>query len=86
MITPAGARSRYRIILQGQCKNLLAGILDESLVESCRGWTCVMTSVRDESELYDLLEKFREFAIRIVSLNELGAEALGSRAVVGSGQ
>ena len=71
MTPPAGPR-RYRIILRGECKHLLTGILDGLMVETCRGWTCVMASVRDESEFYGLLERFQEFALHIVSLNELG--------------
>jgi alkylhydroperoxidase/carboxymuconolactone decarboxylase family protein YurZ len=80
MTPPAGPR-RYRIILRGECRHLLTGILDGLLVETCRGWTCVMASIRDESELYGLLERFQEFALHIASLNELGpgpeADAVG---------
>jgi alkylhydroperoxidase/carboxymuconolactone decarboxylase family protein YurZ len=73
MTAPAGPRRWYRIILRGECKQLLAGLSDGLLVESGRGWTCVMASVRDESELHGLLERFQEFALHLVSLNELGA-------------
>jgi 4-carboxymuconolactone decarboxylase len=74
MTAPAGPRRRYRIILRGECQHLLTGVLDESRVETGRGWTCVLASVRDESELYGLLERFQEFALHMVSLNELGAD------------
>jgi hypothetical protein len=77
MTPPVVPGRRYRIILQGECKHLLTGILDGVLVETSRGWTCVMASVRDESELYGLLERFQEFALHVVSLNEL---ALGPQA------
>jgi alkylhydroperoxidase/carboxymuconolactone decarboxylase family protein YurZ len=73
MTAPAGPRRRYRIILRGECQHLLAGVLDESRVETGRGWTCVLASVRDQSELYGLLERFQEFALPMVSLAELGA-------------
>jgi alkylhydroperoxidase/carboxymuconolactone decarboxylase family protein YurZ len=73
MTAPAGPRRRYRIILRGECQHLLAGVLDESRIETGRGWTCVLASVRDESELYGLLERFQEFALPMVSLSELGA-------------
>ncbi len=82
MTAPAGPRRRYRISLRGECKYLLTGLFDGLLIESCRGWTCVMASVRDESELYGLLERFQEFALHIVSLNELGADVLRPRAVL----
>ena len=72
MTAPAGPRRRYRILLRGECKHLLTGLSDGLLVESGRGWTCVMASVRDESELYGLLERFQEFALHVTSLNELG--------------
>jgi alkylhydroperoxidase/carboxymuconolactone decarboxylase family protein YurZ len=72
MTAPAGPRRRYRILLRGEGKHLLTGLSDGLLVESGRGWTCVMASVRDESELYGLLERFQEFALHVASLNELG--------------
>jgi alkylhydroperoxidase/carboxymuconolactone decarboxylase family protein YurZ len=72
MTVPAGPRRRYRILLRGECKHLLTGLSDGLLVESGRGWTCVLASVRDESELYGLLERFQEFALHVASLNELG--------------
>jgi hypothetical protein len=84
MTASIGSRSRYRIILRGECKHLLAGLLDELQVESGHGWTCVIASVRDESELYGLLERFQEFALHIVSLNELGADVLRPRTALGA--
>jgi hypothetical protein len=84
MTASIGSTSRYRIILRGECKHLLAGLLDELQVESGHGWTCVIASVRDESELYGLLERFQEFALHIVSLNELGADVLRPRTALGA--
>jgi hypothetical protein len=84
MAAPAGSNRRYRIVLRGECKNLLTGLLDELHVESGHGWTCVLASVRDESELYGLLERFQEFALHIVSLNELGADVLRPRTALGA--
>jgi len=81
MTPPAGPRRRYRIVLRDECRHLLTGILDEALIATFRGWTCVVASVRDESELYGLLERFQEFALHLVSLNELapgpGGDAAG---------
>ena len=82
MTGPADHRHRYRIIVRGDCQQMLADILDESEVESFRGWTCILASVRDESELYGLLDRFQEFALHIVSLNELGSDVFRPRAAV----
>lgn len=84
-MTPPTGRHRYRIILRGECSQLLAGVFDDLLIETCRGWTCVTASVRDESEFYGLLDRFQEFALHIVSLNELGADVLRTRTALGSG-
>lgn len=65
---------QYRIILRGECRQLLAGLPGDFSVQTGPGWTCVMASVRDESELYGLLERFQEFALHLISLNELGAD------------
>jgi len=77
-------RRRYRIILRGECQQMLADALEGAAVESGPGWTCVMASVRDESELYGLLDRIQEFALHIVSLNELGSDVLRPRAALGS--
>src|ERR1017187_5206471 len=74
------ARPRqYRIILRGECGPLMAAVLDVLLIESCHGWTCVTALVQDESELYGLLDWFQDFALHVVSLNELGADVLRSQ-------
>jgi hypothetical protein len=77
-------RHRYRIILRGECRQMLADALEEAAVESGHGWTCIMASVRDESELYGLLDRIQEFALHIVSLNELGSDVLRPRAALGN--
>ena len=82
----ANDRQRYRIILRGECQQLLSGVLDGLSISSGRGWTCVMASVRDESELYGLLDRFQEFALHIVSLNELGPDVPQPRAALGNGR
>ena len=79
----ANHRQRYRIILRGECQQLLAGILEGFSVESGRGWTCITASVRDESELYGLIDRLQEFALHIVSLNELGPDVLRPETALG---
>jgi hypothetical protein len=80
----ANHRQRYRIVLRGECQQLLTGLLDGFTVESGEGWTRIVASVRDESELYGLLDRFQEFALHIVSLTELDTEAVQPRAALGS--
>jgi hypothetical protein len=76
MTTPIAAH-RYRIVVRDECGELLAGLVDGLAIESGKGWTSVVASVRDESEFYGLLDRFAELALHIVSLNELGPCAAG---------
>jgi alkylhydroperoxidase/carboxymuconolactone decarboxylase family protein YurZ len=71
---------QYRIILRGECGQLMAAVLEGLLIESYPGWTCVTASVHDESELHELLDRFQDFALHLVSLNELGTDVLSPRA------
>ncbi len=71
---------QYRIILRGECGQLMAAVLEGLLIESYQGWTCVRALVHDESELHDLLDRFQDFALHLVSLNELGTDVLSPRA------
>jgi hypothetical protein len=76
----------YRIILRGECGPLMAGVLHDVMVESGRGWTCVIALVHDDSELYGLLDRFQDFALRVVSLSELGTDVVlaGRRVAAGA--
>ncbi len=80
---------RYRISLRGECGPLVAGLFGDVAIESGQGWTWIIASVRDESELYGLLDRFQDLALHLVSLNELGvveaAVPAGSGAVCGDG-
>lgn len=41
---------RYRIIVRGECGDMLAAAIDGLAVESRPGSTCVVAAVRDESD------------------------------------
>jgi 4-carboxymuconolactone decarboxylase len=69
---------RYRIVARGESPVLLGGVADGLQIESGRGWTSVVASVRDESELWGLLGRFQDLAMHLASINELGAAATGS--------
>jgi len=71
MSTPSTAH-RYRIVVRDDCGDLLASLFDGLAVESGGNRTSVVASVRDQSELYGLLDRFHELSLHIVSLNELG--------------
>jgi hypothetical protein len=73
---PSDVSCRYQIVFPGECGRLLSGVLDDATIESRHGYTCVVATVRDQSEFYGLLDTFAELALRPVSLIDLGADDL----------
>ena len=72
MITRTDASYRYQIILRGECPSLLAAIAAGAVIECGGGTTCLTVCVRDDSELYGLLDRIQDVALHLISLNELG--------------
>ena len=79
MNEPSDAPCRYQIVFRTECGNVLAGMLDDAVIESRHGYTCVIATVRDQSDFYGLLDRFAALGLRPVSLIELGAEKLATR-------
>jgi hypothetical protein len=75
---------RYRIVVQDECADLLAGLLEGPVIDSGRGWTSIVAPVRDAAELYGLLDRLQDLALQIVSLDDLGP--CGGPAPVGGEQ
>lgn len=75
MSMSSGGACRYRIIVRGECGDMLAGAIEGLTVETQPGSTCVVASVRDESEFYGLLDRLQDFALHITSVTELGPAA-----------
>ena len=78
---PSDAPLRYRIIFRGECGNVLQGILSDATIESQRGWTRVIATVGDEAGFYELLDRFQDLALQVVSINQLDADATGAEGV-----
>jgi hypothetical protein len=66
---------RYRIVVRGECGDLMARAFQELAMEPGRGTTLLTADVVDSSQLYGILDRLRYFAIELVSLNEIGEEA-----------
>ena len=67
----------YRIVVRGEAGSLLSAALGGTEVTSFHGWTTITAPVRDMSEFYGLLDRLEEFALRVVSVNELGGPGGG---------
>ena len=67
-------RRRYRIVVRGEFGELLASAFSEMTALPRNGTTILMADVADSSEFYGVLDRLRDFAIELVSVNELQAE------------
>jgi hypothetical protein len=74
MTRPSDAPRRYQIVFLGECREVLADVLGDAEIESRHGYTCVVATVRDQSEFYGLLDRFADLALWPVSLIDLGAD------------
>jgi len=61
--------------MRGECGSLLAGLVGDAVIDCGRGCTYVTVSVRDDSELYGLLDRFQDVALHLISLSEIGNSA-----------
>jgi hypothetical protein len=59
---------RYRIVVRGEFGALLSNAFSELVVETRQGETVLMVDAIDDSELYDVLERLRDFGIDLLSL------------------
>jgi alkylhydroperoxidase/carboxymuconolactone decarboxylase family protein YurZ len=75
---PEGHARWYRIVVRGEAGSLLAACLGGIEVTSFPGWTSITAPVRDLSEFYGLLDRLQDFALRVVSVNELADPGAGS--------
>jgi alkylhydroperoxidase/carboxymuconolactone decarboxylase family protein YurZ len=67
----------YRIVVRGEAGSLLAASLAGAEVTSFRGWTTITASVQDMPGFYGLLDRLEDFALRVVSVNELADPGAG---------
>jgi 4-carboxymuconolactone decarboxylase len=68
----------YRIVVRGEAGSLLTASLGETEVTSFRGWTAITASVQDMPGFYGLLDRLEDFALRVVSVNELADPGAGA--------
>jgi hypothetical protein len=62
---------RYRIVVRGEHRDLIANDFKELILEPGRGVTRLTADVVDSCELYGILDRFRDLSIEVVSLNEI---------------
>jgi hypothetical protein len=60
--------SRYRIILRGRLSERFESAFDGMALESGPNQTVLVGEVRDQAQLYGLLDRLRDFGIELVAV------------------
>lgn len=78
MSYPATSRQRYDIIVRGRFSKRYESAFDGVTLEPGVGETKLRAELADQSQLYGLLNRLRDFGIELVSVNAVpGASDAG---------
>lgn len=64
-------KRRYRIVVRGEFGELLSSAFSEMTTIPNHGTTTLDAEFADVSEFYGVLDRLRDFAIELISVNEL---------------
>jgi hypothetical protein len=67
------ATSRYRIILRGRLSTRFESAFDGMALEPGPNQTVLVGDVRDQAQLYGLLDRLRDFGIELIAVEPAGA-------------
>jgi hypothetical protein len=62
-------RRRYEIVIRGRLSDRFDGAFDHVTLEPRHGETMLRADLADQSQLYGLLNRLRDFGIELVSVN-----------------
>jgi hypothetical protein len=65
-----GTQGSYRVTVRGNVSDRLASAFDGVRVEQREGTSVLLCNVRDQAELYGLLNQLRAFGLDLVGLEE----------------
>jgi hypothetical protein len=69
-IETSAAPQRYRIVVRGRLSERFAATFAGMTLEPGNGQTALVGDVRDQSQLYGLLDRLRDFGLELVSVEQ----------------
>ena len=70
------ATSRYRIILRGRLSERFESAFDGMALEPGPNQTVLVGDVRDQAQLYGLLDRLRDFGIELIAVESASASGI----------
>ena len=71
------APSRYRIVLRGRLSERFESAFEGMALEPGPNQTVLVGEIRDQAELYGLLDRLRDLGIELVAVEPAGAADAG---------
>jgi hypothetical protein len=69
VVTDPDSRRRYHIVVRGRLSRRYEGAFDGVTLEPRPGETWLHADLADQSQLYGLLNRLRDFGIELISVN-----------------
>jgi hypothetical protein len=76
-MTPIASRHRYEIVVRGRLSRRYEHAFDRVTVEPQAGQTTLRADLVDQSQLYGLLDRLRDFGIELLSVNAIAEDGNG---------
>jgi hypothetical protein len=73
-MTPITSHHRYEIVVRGRLSRRYEHAFDRVTVEPQSGRTTLRAELVDQSQLYGLLERLRDFGIELLSVNAVAED------------
>ena len=80
------AASRYRIVLRGRLSKRFESAFEGMTLEHAPGRTVLTGEVRDQAQLYGVLDQVRDFGIELLSVESADITTDGSSASRNAGE
>ena len=72
--------SRYRIVLRGRLSERFESAFEGMALEHGPNQTVLTGDVRDQAQLYGLLDRLRDFGIELIAVEKADTRDIGSEA------
>jgi hypothetical protein len=63
---------RYQLMVRGECGPLTEWLFGDAAIGTGDGGTSLIVSVRDDGELYGVLDRIQDLGFHLVTLDEAG--------------
>ena len=63
------SRQRFEIVVRGRLSSRYEGAFEDARIDAHNGRTTLRADLIDQSQLYGLLNRLRDFGIELVSVN-----------------